>query len=436
MRIMRALFFAFALMGCALSHEPSTDAEGPRVDGGPLDGAMDDADAAPLAPPCAAPPRCRAVVRVSARAERPPGTGPVSALAVPSATLGPDGLHVLLQVEDPDRPGVTLVDHTVSPVSLMIQRRGDVDRMERPVSSGADALGTPLRTTFVWQAIVGLRDDQRVETRWRVADDNGSLSAALVASSLPVLADAEPVWPALVSLVDRTLSVGGRGHEVGFVDLERGERRAFRLDAPLWDSIESHPLDGGERFTILWHELDEEGFAHARVAVATYDGFVTEPVTALAALSQRATHLVLGESVWVAGFERTGLLGESRLRVTRLGVSSLQRTEADWSFSGWGGLLPASIKLVTWSGQPWLLWITDDTRFGSFAVVYAEPLSTESCAATITTPALVSSAPFDWSRRGVRGHLAAVGQDELFIAHTIGDAGAFDVHALEQVCAP
>ncbi|MBZ0116721.1 MAG: hypothetical protein K8H88_06995 [Sandaracinaceae bacterium] len=195
-------------------------------------------------------------------------------------------------------------------------------------------------------------------------------------------------------------------------------------------------MDGGERFTILWHELDEEGFAHARVAVATYDGFVTEPVTALAALSQRATHLVLGESVWVAGFERTGLLGESRLRVTRLGVSSLQRTEADWSFSGWGGLLPASIKLVTWSGQPWLLWITDDTRFGSFAVVYAEPLSTESCAATITTPALVSSAPFDWSRRGVRGHLAAVGQDELFIAHTIGDAGAFDVHALEQVCAP
>ncbi|MBZ0119371.1 MAG: hypothetical protein K8H88_20435 [Sandaracinaceae bacterium] len=347
---------------------------------------------------------------------------------------------MLLQVEDPDAPGATLVDHTFSPTSLVIEARSEVDRMERPVSLGADAQGTPFRTTFVWQAIVGLRDDQRVETRWRVADDNGNLSAVRVASSLPALADAEPVWPALVSLADRTLSVGGRGREVGFVDLERGERRALLLDAPLWDSVESHALGGGDRFTVLWHELDEDGFAHARVAVATYDGFVTEPVTALAALSQRATHLVLGESVWVASFERTGLLGESRLRVARLDLPDLRHVEADWSFAGWGGLLPAGIKLVAWGGEPWLLWVTDDARFGSLAVVYAEPLSTESCAATTTSPVLVSSATFDWSRRGVRGHLAAVSQEgasgELYVAHTIGEAGAFDVHALERDCVP
>ncbi len=391
-----------------------------------------------IAPPCEVPaPRCVRVFASRRIGDRPDEAQDVS---IPAIGVDATGVHVVVRLEDPNEERIMLFDRLhdhdlTSDEELLLDSFPRPNMMSVSVSV---ALGV---TTFAWHDRRSFRGESTMETRWRSMDPTGTLSELRIADTIRLAARIEILGPTSLVLGDRVFAVSALDHELTMVDLAAATRRTVPIDAVPWGDIAAQPLEDGETFIVLWHEIGDDGFARARVAVVRSSALVTGPVTVLHHLSDRASLLVHEGQVWVAGFERLALLAESRLRVARLELPDLTRREPDRTFSGWGGLRPAGFQLVAWRGKPWMVWLSDDPRFGSLAALFAEPLPEIACAVQSADPTLVSSAPFDWSRRGAFGQLAvATGEvdreERLFIAHTIGSAGRFDIHALDATCGP
>jgi hypothetical protein len=417
--------------GCWLSRasENAEDGGAPVRDAAIDAGALED-----LAPPCViSAPTCSVSVR-SVRELEPGGAVPGRDVLLRGLTVRPDAVDILVQVENPGSGAVTLTDHSFARVPLERARELTVDAMDQP-QYGADVAWDGASIRYGWFAFMRAPGANALQLRTRTLRASGELDGVRVLATLPVDRGSETfVGPALVMLGDSALALTAAPSELVLTHLESGEQTTFSVGGAPWDSVVARAIDR-ERFAVLWHDLDAGGFARAWVAVADDETLTVGPVLALQGLSNRASLAVIGDAVWVAGFERDATLERSRLRLARLSVSDLARTEPDRWFSGWGGLHPAGFQVVAHRGAPWLVWLTDDSRFGGDAVVYVEPVPTLACGRLVRSPALVSSAPFDWTRRYAPGQLSTSADEAaLYVAHTIGSAGLFDLHAIQVTC--
>ncbi len=424
-----------ALSSCAAAHEAERDAGLPadtamRAGDTNLDAgtAASDADTG-LAPPCEMPrPDCVHLLR-SARAPDDISSSLAREARVPTLVVGAGIVEVLTEVEDPAADRVLLETRRFDR-ALTALTPSRLDSMSQPPLEATGMGGPP--TLFAWNVALGRGTSQTLELRWRTVDAAGSVSE-LEAMSRPW--DETHIGPVLVDS-GASLALTARPGAIDVLDLAARTSTTLAIEGILWDSIgaASLPNDPGA-FVVLWYTIDDDGFARAMLVTATTDGMRGGPVTALEHLTSRASLLVTRDAILVAGFERTTEVAESRLRIARFAPSDLSRRGGDASFAGWGGSLPAGIQLVSWHDVIWLAWLTNDPRFGADAVLFVEALDQMACAGRIDEPLLVSSAPFDWTRRAAPGQMSvAVGEDALYVAHTIGDAGLFDIHALAYGC--
>lgn len=445
LRVMAAIAaVAWALSGCANAHElgDAGDAESghdsgmPRVDTGGdpdaapgVDGGLEAGRDTGLAPACSLPaPRCQRLVR-SGRAS----DGSASAareVYVPALVASGDALQVLTEVDDATADRIELAAHRFDR-SLAPQAPTTLDSMDPPYLGAAGATG--MAALFAWNASIPVtRGDPNVELRWCTVDETGTASAPRTIARM--WSDSQ-IGPVIVQGAAPLALTAGRD-AIDVVDLASGAMTTLPIGEAPWDSIAAAPSpDDPRNFVVMWHVVDAEGFARAMLMTAGIDGPRTGPVTVLERLSTRASLLVTHDAILVAGFERTTSLAESRLRIARLDPGGLDRLGQDASFSGWGGSLPAAFELASWREQVWLVWLTSDPRFGASAVVFVEPLERMACAATVDEPTIVSAAPFDWTRRAAAYQMAVLAtDDDLYIAHPIGDAGLFDIHEVGYEC--
>lgn len=433
---------AWTAVSCATAHEPGVDAGWTPDVGRPvLDGSGDAMDSPPdgareaglrpdtgLASACTmAAARCQRLVR-SARASD--GSASAREVYVPAIAASGETLQVLTEVDDASTGRVELIARRFNPTLAELSSTS-IDSMDPPYLGAAGATGVP--ALFAWNASIPVsRGDPDVELRWRAVDSDG------VATDPRAIARPwaeSQIGPVLVRAASTLALTAGRT-SIDVIDLERETTGTLALGEAPWDSIAAAPLPADPSgFVVLWHVVDDEGFARAMLMTAGMEGTRSGPVTVLERLSTRASLLVTSDAILVAGFERTTSLADSRLRIARLDPASLARLDLDSSFSGWGGSLPASFQLVAWHDRVWLVWLTSDPRFGANAVVFVESLERMACAASVDEPTVISAAPFDWTRRSAAYQMALLPTDaDLYIAHPIGDAGLFDLHEISYEC--
>lgn len=200
-----------------------------------------------------------------------------------------------------------------------------------------------------------------------------------------------------------------------------GALETFPIDGTPWGRLAASRA--GSTDFVLWHDLDARDYA--RAWVTREDGTTALVMTSLA---MEGSIVADGETVWVAGFERTpGSLTDSRVRIAHLRGDTLERVEPDRSWFGWGGLRPVGLQLLMLEGRTWLVMLTGDSRYGSASVLYAEPLSDSACQTMVAAPRTVIGG--DGTGFGIRSFVAASRSESLLAAHEGADG--IWIHTLE-----
>jgi hypothetical protein len=168
-----------------------------------------------------------------------------------------------------------------------------------------------------------------------------------------------------------------------------------------------------DRIVVAWTNPTTVVGTSAAALIAGPDGILVGPTTVFPLALDLLTdiHLaVTSDGIYVARYDRNeASVRSSRIRVARLD-ESLDRVEPDRWIDGWGGVEPAGLAMVVMEDRPWLVFRTRDARYGSYPVLYAQPLALPACGYSVDEPAAVLQP----HRLIERGLVASTGDDELW----------------------
>ncbi|MBZ0121152.1 MAG: hypothetical protein K8H88_29420 [Sandaracinaceae bacterium] len=336
----------------------------------------------------------------------------------------------------------TYLDPSVSIESVRVGLSGEaatvhaLDQLRFPNFGPAQLVARGGSIVYGWRALTfdGTGRVSHADVRVTERSDE-SWSPPRVVETAPVRGPGASSM-ALVSLNGSVRTVAVEQDRMG-LDVRSVDSDAhFRVPVAtrIWDEagIATLPFGPGSA-VVLWHSLDSEGFAVATAVVVTGTGPVGEPVAVLSQLSAPASATVHAGGLWVAGFQRDDAVSRSRIRISRVSLSTLQPTEADRWFAGWGGTWPSLLDLVEWRGSLWAIWIAEDTRFGPHPALFALPLDDVPCGIGDATAFALLSTMMDWSRREWPNQArAAANGDTLWIAVAAGPDAVFDLHRVSS----